>query len=156
MKVILLFTILVNILYSSWTFTKDDLDNMNDYQRDVYYMAKTIGESNGLGDALVKISAVETRLGLLRANNGKYCGPMQIAVRYHGVSCDAVRTNTYLSMKIAVDELKYWLRVHNGDMDKAYVSYNGGHSENPHGKEYLRRINLVGKVLNDYGFGFCY
>lgn len=134
-----------------WSFTDKDLANLSKQQKIVLNMAKKIGEMKGLGNTLVKIAAVETRFDDVKANNGKYCGPMQIAIKYHGVSCAAVSDNLYLSMELAANEMKNWLDIHNQDMDKAYLAYNAGYMKNTHGPEYLRRIHMVGAVLKKAG-----
>ncbi len=128
---------------SKWQFTTDDLYTMSYKEKEILSMARQIGYTYGLGDALVHIAAVETRFGVLKSKNNSHCGPMQISRKHSGTTCKALRDNLYLSMMLAVKNLKYWLDIYDGNMKKALVSYNGGYGYNPHGKEYLRRIDQV-------------
>ena len=134
-----------------WSFTERDLANLSKQQKYVLSMAKKIGEMHGLNNTLVKIAAVETRFGELRANNGEYCGSMQIAIRYHNTTCAALRDNVYLSMELAAREMKKWLEVHDQDLNKAYLAYNAGYMDSDHGPEYLRRIKMVDAILKKAG-----
>lgn len=128
---------------SKWQFTTDDLYTMSYAEKEKMSMAREIGYAYGLGDALVHIAAVETRFGRFKSLNNTHCGVMQISTKWSGATCKALRDNLYLSMILAVKNLKYWLDVHKGDMNKALVAYNGGYGYNPHGKEYLKRISKV-------------
>lgn len=133
---------------SKWKFTTDDLYTMSYNEKEILSMAREVGYTHGLGDALVHIAAVETRFGKFKSLNNTHCGPMQISTKHSGATCRALRDNVFLSMILAVKNLKYWLDVHDGNMKKALVAYNGGYGYNPHGKEYLRRINQVKYVIN--------
>lgn len=133
---------------SKWMFTADDLYTMSYNEKEIFSMARKIGYAYNLGDALVHIAAVETRFGELKSKNNSHCGPMQISRKYSGTTCKALRDNIYLSMILAAKNLKAWLVVHDGNMRKALVSYNGGYGYNPHGKEYLRRIDQVRYVIS--------
>jgi hypothetical protein len=128
---------------SKWEFTTDDLYTMSYEKKEIFSMAREIGYTYGLGDALVHIAAVETRFGEFKSKNRTHCGAMQVSARWAGTTCKALRDNLYLSMMMAVKNLKNWLDVYDGNMEKALVAYNGGYGYNPHGKEYLRRINQV-------------
>ena len=132
---------------SSWSFTKEDITAMTKEQKKVLLMAKIVGEYHGLGNLLVKIAAVETRFGLAKSTNGKYCGTMQIAREYHGVPCKVLEDNVYLSMEIAANEMKKWLSLTNNNIDQALKHYNRGFLHSTHDEEYLRRINMVSTVL---------
>ncbi len=54
-------------------------------------------------------------------------------------------------MEIAALEMKNWLKTHNNNLKKAFVSYNRGFMVSTHDEEYLRRINMVGAVLKSVG-----
>ena len=135
---------------NSWSFTKEDITAMTKEQKKVLSMAKKVGEYRGLGNALIKIAAVETRFGAIDSYNDKYCGPMQIARSYHGISCKALEDNLYLSMELAATELEKWLALSNNDLDKALKHYNRGFLSSAHDAEYIRRINLVDSVLKKH------
>ena len=128
---------------SKWQFTTDDLYTMSYKEKEILGMAREIGQSYGLGDALVLIAGVETRFGRFKSTTNSHCGVMQISTKGSGTTCRALRDNLYLSMMLAVKNLKYWLDVYDGNMRKALVAYNGGYGYNPHGKEYLKRIDQV-------------
>ena len=145
-KIILLILMMTLGLFASdskWSFTVDDIYTMTDSEKEIFSMAREIGYANGLGDALVLIAAVETRYGKFKSKTNNHCGVMQISTKWSRVNCTALRDNLYLNMMLATQNLKYWLKVHNGNIDKALVSYNGGYGYNPHGKEYLRRMSQV-------------
>lgn len=133
---------------SKWEFTTDDLYTMSYNEKEILSMAREIGYTYGLGDALVHIAAVETRFGKFKSVNNSHCGPMQVSTRWSGTTCKVLRENLYLNMMMAVKNLKYWLDVYDGNMRKALVAYNGGYGYNPHGKEYLRRIDQVRYVIS--------
>lgn len=143
MRKILLSLILMISIVKAWDFTEYDLYNLDMEQKEIIEMAKMIGYRDGLGDALVHIAAVETRFGKYKNPKFRHCGVMQVSVYYSGVTCHALRDNLYLNMELASKNLRYWLKVHKGNMEKALVSYNGGYGYNPHGKEYLARLEKV-------------
>lgn len=145
---ILMMTLGLLAAESKWEFTTDDLYTMSYKEKEIFSMAREIGYTHGLGDALVHIAAVETRFGVFKSMNKSHCGPMQISTGWSKTTCKALRDNIYLSMMLAVKNLKYWLDVYDGNMRKALVAYNGGYGYNPHGKEYLRRIDQVKYVIN--------
>ena len=145
-------TLVSSVSANSWSFTKEDYNAMTKEQKYVLLMAKRIGEYHGLGNNLAKIVGVETRFGLIPSRNDRYCGPMQIAREYHDdITCNALEDNLYLSMEIAALEMKNWLKTHNNNLKKAFVSYNRGFMVSTHDEEYLRRINMVGVVLKSVG-----
>lgn len=148
MRAIMIIMLMAMSLYS-WTFTEKDFETMNDRQLEVYHMAKEIGYKYGLGDTLIKIAAVETRLGLIKdRKNAKHCGPMQISTYYSKMSCEALNDNLYLSMEYAAKEILNWQRISKGSMDMAIKRYNAGHMETSHGVVYLARINKVGNTID--------
>lgn len=130
-----------------WKFTTEDLYTMDSKEKEILSIARQVGYAHGVGDALVHIAGVETRLGSVKSISRYHCGSMQVSTKWAGVSCNALENNIYLSMELAVKNLKGWLVYHKGDMRKAMVSYNGGYGYNPHGKEYLRRIDQVKYAL---------
>lgn len=132
---------------SKWKFTTEDLSTMSDEQREILSMARQLGDTYGLGDTLVYIAGVETRFGEEESKTNTHCGVMQISKKYARTTCKVLKDNLYLNMMLAIKNLKYWLDVHDGNMRKALVAYNGGYKDNPHGKEYLRRIDQVKYAL---------
>lgn len=146
----LLFTlVLIMTNLMSWTFTKEDFDSLNEDQKEVLRMAKAIGHKYDLGNVLVQIAVVETRLGKISDRSSKqFCGPMQISIKYAKVSCDALNDNLYLSMEYAAREILKWYDIHKS-MSKAIMFYNTGYIKTDYGAVYLARANLVGKVLEE-------
>lgn len=134
---------------SKWSFTTEDLYTMDDKEKEVLRIAREVGYANGLGDALVHIAGVETRMGSVKSTVKTHCGSMQISTKWAGVSCRVLENNAYLSMELAVKNLKGWLVYYKGDMKKAMMAYNGGYGYDPFGKgkEYLSRINQVKYAL---------
>ncbi len=147
-KIVLLVLLMVGIL-NAWEFTKEDLHDLSVKQKETLLLAKEIGYMYGLGDALVHIAGVETRFGKYRNSKKTHCGPMQISTYHAGVTCKVLRDNIYLSMVLAAQNLKYWLSVYDNDMDKALIGYNGGYDDNPHGSEYLERIEKVKVAMKE-------
>lgn len=150
MRVLVLMVLMLNVMFG-WSFTKKDLENMDEKQLEVYHMAKEIGYKYGLGDTLIKIAAVETRFGKVQDRpNAKHCGPMQISTYYSGVSCEALNSNLYLAMEYAAKEIMDWKKVTKGSLSKAIMMYNTGYLQTDYGKVYLSRINKVGNVLDKH------
>lgn len=147
-KILLCITLMISVA-KTWDFTEHDLHNLTMEQKDIIDMAKMIGYRDGLGDALIYIAAVETRFGKFKNPSFKHCGVMQISVYHSGVTCHVLRDNLYLNMELASKTLRYWLKIYNGDLEKAFMSYNGGYGYNPHGKEYIARLEKVKLVFTN-------
>jgi hypothetical protein len=152
MRYVFIITTILTLAFSSlnastWSFTEKDLTTMNDEQKKVLEAAIKIGEYYGLGDILVKIAAVETRFGKITSKSKSICGAMQIAKRYHKVSCKLLKDNIYLSMNIAAKEMLRWLKKTNGDVELALMHYNRGYLVSDHDHEYIRRINAVKTII---------
>jgi len=155
MKYLLL---LIPFILNAWTFTEKDFNKLTESQKsnlDIIYM---VGETKGLGLRLAAKAIVETRLGKVMGKKNHICGVMQIDINYTDATCDMLDSNTYLSAKIALEQLIGWteakVRTTEGkwvymerSVDKATVMYNVGKTGDPYGFTHLYRVHMVEAVL---------
>jgi len=160
-KIFLIITLLAVLTNTAaakkrWDYTMKDHERLSYDQVEVLTKAIEVGKKENLSLTLALIAGVESRYGLLRSSNGRYCGPMQIDRTQYGVTCKQLRDDIGLSMRLAAKHFKMYLKRYNNDYEKALVAYNGGNARkradgswvNKHGNEYLRRVVAVYRVLH--------
>lgn len=150
-KILFLILISTNLFGSQkWDFKFEHILKYNKNQIEVLKYSYIIGSQKDLELTLTAIAIVETRAGLFKSKNNKYCGPHQIsmetALKREPSSdlylCEAVRDNAYLSAYMALEELSYWFSLKKS-WRQSIKHYNGGWNTSKHGEEYLRRFMLV-------------
>lgn len=156
MKAILL-VLLPIILFGKWNFTQKDFDNLNEHQILILKQSYYMGKKKNLELTLPAIAVVETRIGRFQRDTTKICGVHQIAMytaraRYeqfdsNELLCGLVLAYPTLSAHLALLELEYWKSVYPNNWSQQVMAYNGGWDTSKHGKEFLRRVRTVIKVL---------
>lgn len=151
---------------SKHKYTKQ-LDNLTKLQQSTFLQGLEYGIDNKLGYLMVAISWKESDLGRVTVNksDGKhgsysmYQILMDTAMKKLGIKKQsefqilAVKARLLLDHKyaadMAVDELKYWYKVHKGDIKKTLASYNAGwkSTDSKRGNAYAEDVLLRVKVL---------
>lgn len=156
MRWLVIYLLLVtNIL--AWDFTQDDYDNLTDNQKQVIKDSYYIGLPYDLGYTLAALAIVETKAGaVLGDTTNKICGYHQvnvyIALKYSKskgsskVLCEYLNVNSKLSSIMALDNLLYWKST-TKIFNKMIKRYNRGWVPSDHDAEYIRRFDLVLKLL---------
>lgn len=141
--------LLTSSLAFSWTFTQQDFNNLSKEQMKILDISYLVGSQKGFGATLATIALVETRASVHNdLNDNHICGVHQIDINYADILCETVASNPYISALLARDNFLFWYNgVAKQNWSKALIMYNGGYRHNPHGKEYLRRINLVYPIV---------
>jgi len=149
------------LLYSSsllaWNFNQDDYNRLSEKQKVVIKDSYVVGELYNLGYTLAALSIVETRAGEYKdSNNNRICGPHQIDVKValeqtnskgdYKKLCKNVQNHSILSSHLALRNLIYW-KKHSKGYRQMVNRYNRGWNRTSHDLEFLRRFEVVLKVL---------
>ena len=146
--------IILPLLLNAWSFTKADLDNLTYEQRYNLAVSYAVGYQDNQALDLATTSIVETRASVRNDTNPNHiCGVHQINIKFSQYTCEELEEDVHLSAKEALNNLNFWKRKYpNSTRAERFGYYNGGDVyPNPHKQEYLRRFNMVYKVLkNNY------
>lgn len=152
--------------YSKHKYTKQ-LDKLTKVQQSTFLQGLEYGLDNELGYLMVAISWKESNLGLDNINKGDgrhgsysvYQILVDTAMRKLGIKKKnewklvGLKSRLLLdhnfAADLAVDELKYWYKVHKGNIKKTLASYNAGwkSTDSARGSAYAEDILLRVKVL---------
>lgn len=168
--------ILVSTVFGSMTY-RQELENLSPAQYAVLLHSLESGKSDDLGLTLAAIAWKESSFGKnkINTNDGRHgsYGSHQVlltsaagylkANNLVSVSLDnnvaqkrilinALVNNERISIRFALEELKYWAKRHNGDYRKMVASYNAGNLgiKSPAGKKYAADVAYRVRVLKEF------
>lgn len=143
---------------SKWDFTQQDFNTLTKEQKEVIKNSYWVGKTHGLGTTLAAISIVESRAGAFPDNRSRVCGAHQVNVydvkENLGTQaspfevCKIIKGDSFISAIVSLEILLYWKE--NSKSYKGMLNrYNRGWDKSSYDAEYLRRMSLVLKVLNN-------
>lgn len=142
----------------AWTFNQDDYNSLTDAQKTIIKNSYNIGAPYNLGYTLAALAIVETRAGDVKdSSNNRICGPHQIDVKValeqlgskgdYKKLCKTVQSHSILSSHLALLNILYW-KKHSKGYKQMINRYNRGWKRTHHDLEFLRRFEVVLKVLH--------
>lgn len=141
----------------SWSFTQEDYNNLTPLQKTIIKDSFYIGKPYSLGHTLATLAIVETKAGThTDTTKNRICGPHQISVHVALKQanskgspkklCKEVEENSKLSAIMALANIQYW-QAHSSSQRQMIWRYNRGWLKSKHDKEFIKRFDMVMKVL---------